>query len=139
MIENDSTYKLYADGGCLGNPGLSAAGILILDKDDNEIFKSAVFLGQGTNNSAEYSAILEGLAAAARLKIKNIDVFSDSELVIRQLNNEYKMRSEFLKYFKDEILKLSTAFSNITFNHLKREYTDQPHRLAESMLNSRRS
>ncbi len=127
-------FKLYTDGGCLGNPGKSAAGMVIYDGEDNEIFKGAVYLGHGTNNTAEYSAILEGLMIADNLKIHRIAVYTDSELVVRQLNNEYKVKSANLRFFKDKIVKLARNFERISFKHMKREHTDQPHKLAESLL-----
>lgn len=131
---NKSCFKLYADGSCRGNPGPSAAGMVIWDISDNEVFKGAVYLGDGTNNTAEYSAILEGLTVANNLKINEIDVYSDSELIVRQLNGEYKIKSDNLKQYKDRITKLIRNFEKVSFNHLKREHTGQPHKLAECLL-----
>jgi ribonuclease HI len=134
---SEPDYKLYTDGACWGNPGISSAGMVIYDSENNEIFKGAVYLGQGTNNTAEYSAILEGLLVAKRLDIKNLKVFSDSELIIKQLNGEYKVKAENLKIYKDRITDIRRSFNSVSFKHLRREFTDQPHKMAESILKNR--
>jgi len=136
MIE--SCYALYTDGACWGNPGETAAGMVILDEKDNEIYKCAVYLGHGTNNTAEYSAISEGLQAALGMGIDKLSVYSDSQLVIRQLNGEYKIKSESLKPFRNKVLTLASKFSSLEFIFLKREYTKEPHNLAERLLKNRK-
>lgn len=132
-----TSFRLYTDGACWGNPGEAAAGVAILDSKDKKIYSAAVYLGEATNNIAEYSAILEGLRAALRINISSIYVYSDSELIIKQLNGEYKIKSEPLKILNEKITILSEKFDSITFNHIKREYTDIAHNLAEQMLKSR--
>ncbi|MFH1415783.1 MAG: ribonuclease HI family protein [Elusimicrobiota bacterium] len=131
-------YKLYTDGGCLGNPGQSAAGVVILDSADNEIFKGSVYLGEGTNNTAEYAAVFEGIKIAGNLNIKRLDVFSDSELIIKQLNGQYKVKSVSLKEYKDRIEVLKENFKEIKFRHIRRSHTEEPHNLAEAMLQKRK-
>ncbi|MEA3506687.1 MAG: ribonuclease HI family protein [Elusimicrobiota bacterium] len=130
------THRIYTDGGCRGNPGPAAAGIAILDSSKKEIYKSAIYLGQATNNIAEYSAVLEGMRAARRLKIKDIEIYTDSQLVIRQLDGLYKVKSLPLKEIFITIKKLETKFSSVKYVHLKREHTQVPHNLAEEMLDN---
>jgi ribonuclease HI len=127
-------YKIFTDGGCLGNPGPASAGVVILSADDKEIYKAALYIGRATNNIAEYTAVKEGIEAALRLELKNIEVYSDSQLVIRQLNGDYKVKSLPLKEIFIKIKALETKFSKLKYVHLKREYTKVPHDLAEKML-----
>jgi ribonuclease HI len=127
-------YSIYTDGGCRGNPGPAAAGIVIFDSSKKEIYKSAIYLGQATNNIAEYTAVLEGMQAALRLEIKDIEIYTDSQLVIRQLNGLYKVKSLPLKEIFIKIKELETKFHSVEYVHLKREHTEIPHNLAEEML-----
>ncbi len=134
---NKGCYKLYTDGGCLGNPGKSAAGMVIFDDMGREVYKGSVYLGEGTNNTAEYSAVLEGIKAAKYLKISSLEVYSDSELIIRQINKLYKVKSDTLRVYKEKIDELAEGFEKISFIHLKREFTSEPHNLVESLLKSK--
>lgn len=126
-------FELHADGACWGNPGKAAAGIVIYS-GNQEIFRGAVYLGEATNNIAEYSAILEGLKIANGLGITKIRVFSDSQLIIKQINNEYKVKSLKLNDFKRKILEIVQGFDLTEFIYLERERTEIPHKLAEGIL-----
>ena len=101
---------LNIDGGSRGNPGPSAAGIVIAAQDDGTILHEAgIFLGNATNNVAEYMGLIEGLKAAAKLSVAEVECFSDSELLVKQMNGEYRVKNEGLKplfqqYFRCIIL-----------------------------------
>ncbi|MBN2406296.1 MAG: ribonuclease HI family protein [Elusimicrobia bacterium] len=136
-MSKGASCKLYTDGACWGNPGPASAGAVIYDDAGREIYKGAVYIGEATNNIAEYTAILEGLRAASRLGITSLKVYSDSELVIRQLNNQYKVKSEQLGSIKKEIAVVAGKFSFLEYRHLEREKTDVPHKLAENILKNR--
>ena len=127
-------YKLFTDGACWGNPGKAACGMVIQDKKGKEIFKGAVYLGESTNNITEYSALLEGLKIAHNLRLLKLKVYSDSELVIKQLNGKYKVKSLNLKELKDNILKTAEKFTSCDFNYTSRKNTEIPHNMAERML-----
>ena len=129
-----TVYKLCTDGACWGNPGKASAGIAIYDQHDKEIFKGAVYLGEATNNIAEYAAVYEGLKIAGNLGVDKLKVYSDSLLVIKQLNNEYKVNSSKLCELKEKIDGLRGNFKYVEFIHVKRDLSEAPHKLAESIL-----
>ncbi|MFC1618042.1 ribonuclease HI family protein [Patescibacteria group bacterium] len=120
--------KLYTDGGSRGNPGpAGAGGVLILDK--KKTFKK--YLGEMTNNQAEYSAMIEGMKLAAEEGVTELEVFLDSELIVKQMRGQYKVKNHGLKPLFAEALKLTNNFSNITFQHVYRE----KNQLADKLVN----
>lgn len=112
-------YKLNFDGASKGNPGLSGAGMVIY-KNGEEIWSSCKFIGYKTNNQAEYSALILGLDNALKLGIKRLSVLGDSLLVINQLNNIYRVKSEFLFELHKEAVALKSKFEFIEFIHVYR-------------------
>lgn len=123
--------KLYTDGGSRGNPGPSASGFVIMDMTDNVIKKAGVYLGITTNNQAEYQALKLGLQEARKLHAENIDVYMDSELVIKQMKGIYKIKNHDLWPIHDAIKQLVTAFNKVTFTHIPRELN----KLADAEVN----
>src|SRR5690554_6590583 len=85
---------MYTDGGSRGNPGIAGIGISIQDKDGNEIRAISQYIGEQTNNVAEYKALSRGLEVALDLGIENIKCYLDSELVVKQIKGEYKVKNE---------------------------------------------
>lgn len=122
-------YTLYTDGGARGNPGPAAIGI-VLQKDDDILVKKAKYIGRATNNQAEYQALILGLALAKE-HAKELKCLLDSELVVKQLNGEYRVRDEKLKPLFEEIKKLKGDFEKVTFQHITRE----KNKLADLLLN----
>lgn len=117
--------RMYADGGSRGNPGPSASGAVIYDLENGEegevLAEVTKFLGNTTNNQAEYMAIVIGLRAAAKLGIEGLEVRLDSELAVKQLNGVYKVRNpEIAKRFA-EVHELRQEFREIRFIHIRRE------------------
>jgi len=108
--------KIYTDGGSRGNPGKSACAFVVV-KNNKIIKQSSKFLGRKTNNQAEYNAIILALSS---IKQKSLEIISDSELVIKQLNQEYKIKKLHLQKLYDKIQKLLKN-KKIKFSHLKRE------------------
>ncbi len=103
-----NTVKIYIDGASRGNPGRGGIGIICKDSTGNTIFTISKFVGIVTNNQAEYIALIEGLKEAIKNNIKEAIIYSDSELLVNQLNEKYKVKSlELYKYFKEakELLK----------------------------------
>ena len=112
---------LYFDGGSRGNPGISGAGWIILDKDNKEIDSGYCFISKnGTNNEAEYTGLVSGLEMASLLKIENLVVKGDSKLVINQVQNKWKVNAENLKPFHQKVRKLMKKFSKIEFQYIPR-------------------
>jgi len=125
------SLKLYTDGGSRGNPGPSAGAFVICDLEDNVVEKTGFFIGSGTNNIAEYTALSRGLAHCQKLGAEQLSVHLDSELVVRQLNGEYKVKNAQLKPLYEQVKKLAQGFRQIEFKHVPRE---QNH-LADTELN----
>lgn len=124
--------KLYADGGSRGNPGPSASGYVLLDMNDDILFKSGVYLGITTNNQAEYQALKFGLEEAQKLGAREVDVYMDSLLVINQMKGIFKIRNRDLWPIHQAIQELSKQFKKITFTHVPREFN----KLADAEVNT---
>lgn len=108
---------IYTDGGSRGNPGKAACAFIVVNKHDKIIREEAKLLGTKTNNEAEYIAIISALTVMTE---KEINMFSDSELVVRQLNGDYAVRQGHLLKLKEEVDCLREN-RNIKFSHVKRE------------------
>jgi ribonuclease HI len=113
-------FSLYFDGCSKGNPGPAGAGA-VLYYDKNEIWSDSIFVGEReTNNTAEYNGLILGLNKAIQLNIKKLLVFGDSELVIKQINGVYKVKSETLKPLYNSAIEKRKLFDDITFIHVYR-------------------
>jgi ribonuclease HI len=135
MIENNDTYKMYFDGCSKGNPGLAGAGAVIY-KNDDEIWTQSKFIGKNeTNNVAEYNGLIIGLEEAVHQNIKNLQVYGDSELVIKQMNNLYKVKAEKLLPLFNKAKKLQTNFNSIQFQHIYRKDNARADHLSNIALN----
>lgn len=115
-----SEAKLYSDGGSRGNPGHSAGAFLICKVDNNVVEKSGFYIGVTTNNQAEYQALLQGLKRSAELGVRKLNVFMDSELIVKQLNGLYKIKNKDLQPLYREIKDLAASFEKISFSHVPR-------------------
>jgi ribonuclease HI len=113
--------KLYTDGGSRGNPGDSACAYVICDMDDNVVEKSGYYMGMATNNQAEYYGLKKGLERARDLGINKITLFSDSQLVVNQMNGFYKVKNQELAPLHQEIKGLAESFEAVAFVHVPRE------------------
>ncbi len=123
--------KLYTDGGSRGNPGPSASGYVLMDMADNVVKKAGVYLGITTNNQAEYQALKFGLQEARKMHVQSVDVYMDSELVIKQMKGIYKVKNRELWPIHDAIKQLVTSFKKVTFTHVPRELN----KLADAEVN----
>ena len=128
------TVSLYCDGASRGNPGPSGAGVVLLDEKGEQIFELSRYLDNGTNNEAEYRALLRGLEAAADLGVKRVEIFLDSELVVRQLNGRYKVRNPRLQSLFDQAMSRLQRFDDYAIFHVGRELNQQADRLANEAI-----
>lgn len=134
-----NSIKVFTDGASRGNPGAAAIGILICDKDNNPLREYHEFIGNATNNQAEYTAIIKSLDLLKELKsdfdFDTIEFYSDSELMVKQIRGEYKIKNNGLKpliiEFHSKIKQLSAKFS---INHIKRELNKTADNLANKAL-----
>ncbi|MBU0766709.1 ribonuclease HI family protein [Patescibacteria group bacterium] len=115
------TLHLFTDGGSRGNPGQSAIGIIIEDPTEGKVVREhAERIGIETNNIAEYRALIEGLKIAKRYHPNRLVCFLDSELIVKQLKGEYRVKMPALKEFFAEIQELVTEFTSVEFHHIPR-------------------
>jgi ribonuclease HI len=128
---NITKAKLFGDGGSRGNPGPAAYGYVILDMDDKVVKQEGVYIGDTTNNQAEYQSLKYGLESALALGVKELEVYMDSQLVINQINGLYKVRNQELKPHYERIKTLAQEFDHISFTHVPREMN----KLADAMVN----
>jgi len=128
------SVSLYCDGASRGNPGPSGAGAVLLDEKGEEIFELSRYLDNGTNNEAEYRALVRGLEAAADLGVKRLEIFLDSELVVRQLNGTYKVRNPRLRSLFDQAMSRLQRFDDYAIFHVGRELNQQADRLANEAI-----
>ena len=122
-VGEEKPLFLYTDGASRGNPGPSAWAYILLDEHRNIIEERAGSTGRGTNNEAEYHGLIEGLRAALRYGGTSLSVFSDSELVIRQMNGTYRVASPSLIPLYREAQSISGGFAKSEYHSVPR---DQP-------------
>ena len=125
-----SDLVAYVDGGSFGNPGSSGIGVVI-DGATNGTIRIAKWIGRQDNNVAEYVALLEALQCALGLKAKTLHVFSDSEVVVRQMRGEYNCRSPRL-YSLNWICRKLARSLDFSISHVRREHNTVANRLASS-------
>jgi len=128
---------IFTDGGARGNPGPAACGVVIKDEKGEIILEISKYIGNTTNNQAEYEALILALEKTKELfeskKVKKIvlECHLDSELVVKQLNREYKIKNEGLKPLYLKVSNLIPCFSSVKFIHIRRGQN----RLADKLVN----
>jgi ribonuclease HI len=127
-----SDLVAYVDGGSLGNPGPSGIGV-VLDGSEGRTIRIAKWIGRQDNNVAEYVALLEALQCALTLKASKLQVYSDSEVVVRQMRGEYACRSPRLYSLNWICRKLARSF-DFSISHVRREHNTEANRLANSAV-----
>ncbi|MBU0624829.1 ribonuclease HI family protein [Patescibacteria group bacterium] len=125
---------IHTDGGARGNPGPAGIGVLIEDEAGNTVLEHSRYIGETTNNQAEYSAVIDALQHAKGLEATEVAVFLDSELVVRQLNGEYKVKDPGLAQQFLKVHNLRCAFRQVTFTHIRRELNKRADRLANEAM-----
>lgn len=136
---------IYTDGGARGNPGPAAVGVVIADENIRPIKKYSEYLGEKTNNEAEYQAIIlalkkvKALYGKDKIKAMQIEVRSDSELIVKQLNHQYKIEEEHLQKLFMKVWNMLIDFSSIKFVHIPREKNKEADRLVNECLDGENS
>lgn len=139
---NSQKLIICTDGGSRGNPGPSAIGVVIKNTDENIIKKYGEFLGEKTNNEAEYEAVIFALKKAKALfgkeaaKKTEINIKMDSELVKKQLSGEYKIEEERLFPYFIKIWNLKIDFKKVEFQHIPREQNKEADKLVNEALDA---
>lgn len=131
-------FVIYTDGACSGNPGPAGIGFVIKEKNKvlKEVSKS---IGQATNNIAEYTALVEALCEAKKLEGELIKVFTDSQLMHRQLIGAYKVKNEVIKKLFDQVQELAGGFAHVEIAHVLREKNKEADKLATQAIKSKKT
>ncbi|MGD9118206.1 MAG: ribonuclease HI family protein [Dehalococcoidia bacterium] len=125
---------ICTDGASLGNPGPAAVGAVVEDEQGRLIARISQSIGPATNNQAEYMAIITALEEAFRLGVEEADVRSDSELVVRQIKGEYRVKNASLKPLYQRIKRLQGVFKAFTISHIPGQQNNEAHKLAHLAL-----
>ncbi len=127
---------IYTDGGSRGNPGRAGIGFVIWDSKYKKIAEHKEYIGITTNNVAEYTALIKGLEKCKSVTKEEVSVFMDSELIVRQMQGKYKVKTEHIKPLFSQVKKLELSFKKVTFTHVPREnvYQKEADRLVNEAL-----
>jgi ribonuclease HI len=128
--------RLSTDGGARGNPGPAAYGYVLEAGDGTVLDARGEAIGVATNNVAEYRGLLAGLEAALERGVEEVEVVSDSELVVKQMRGEYKVKNETLRDLVDEAQALESRFRRVTYTAVRREHNELADRLVNEALDS---
>jgi ribonuclease HI len=128
--------RLSTDGGARGNPGPAAYGYVLEGEDGTVLAAHGETIGVATNNVAEYSALVAGLVKAAELGVDELEVISDSELVVNQMRGAWKVKNENLRALWREASRLATRFDRITYSAVRREHNELADRLVNEALDA---
>jgi ribonuclease HI len=123
--------RLSTDGGSRGNPGPAAYGYVLETDDGTVLAAHGEAIGVATNNVAEYRALVEGLKKAAELQVDELEVVSDSELLVHQMRGDYKVKNEALRQLWEEANDLERELGKVTYTAVRREHNE----LADSLVN----
>jgi len=126
-------YKIFTDGASSGNPGPSGYGYVILDENDNVVKSASKFIGHSTNNIAEYLGLYNALKEVSNLDPDFIEIFLDSELIVKQIKGEYKVRNEKLKEIYKKIVEILKNY-NYTITHISRQLNKNADKLAKDAI-----
>ena len=130
--------KLWTDGGARGNPGPAAYGFVLQGEDGESLDARGEYIGHATNNVAEYSALIAGLEAAIALGVTELAVVSDSELMVKQMRGEYKVKNEALKELAQRAGTLARQLGTVTYTAVRRHHNTLADQLVNDALDAAR-
>jgi ribonuclease HI len=128
--------RLFTDGGSRGNPGPAAYGFVLEDEAGTEFASRGEAIGIATNNVAEYSALVAGLETAVQLGVTEIEVVSDSELLVKQMRGEYKIKNEALRELSLQATRLGRQLDTVEYRHVRRERNTRADGLVNEALDN---
>ena len=126
--------RLFTDGGARGNPGPAAYAYVLEAEDDTVLDSDGQPIGVATNNVAEYRALVAGLERAAELGIDELEVVTDSELLVKQMRGEYRVKNEALQALNRQAAGLARRFESIVYTAVRREQNELADRLVNEAL-----
>ena len=127
---------LYTDGGARGNPGPAAYGFVLEAEDGSLLAAHGEAIGTATNNVAEYSGLVAGLQKAIELGVEALELVSDSELMVKQMRGEYRVKNEGLRPLYDEAQALARKLGAVEYRHVKRAHNEIADRLVNEALDA---
>ncbi len=130
------TVTIFTDGACRGNPGPASVGIYVIDAKEKVVLEYGECIGTDTNNYAEYMAAIRAVEFAVTNKVKNLTLKSDSQLLIKQLIGEYKVKAANLIPLQKKCLSLARQIAKVEFVHVRREFNREADELANRALDS---
>jgi len=128
---------VYIDGASRGNPGQAGIGVAIYNGDRKSVRQFGYYLGKLTNNMAEYMAAIFAMTVLLELGVKSVTIYSDSELLVRQVNGEYRVKDEKLLPFYLQIKFFLSSFKEVKFFYIRREENKIADRLANRAIDER--
>ena len=128
--------KLSTDGGARGNPGPAAYAYVLEAEDGTVLAAHGEAIGVATNNVAEYSALIAGLEKAVELCIGELEVISDSELMVKQMRGEYKVKNDALRELSVRAGRLARELGSVTYTAVRREHNQLPDQLVNEALDA---
>jgi probable phosphoglycerate mutase len=130
------TAKLFTDGGARGNPGPAAYGYVLEAEDGTVLAAHGEKIGVATNNVAEYSALIAGLERAVELGLPAVEVVSDSELLVKQMRGEYRVKNEALLELSTRAARLGRQIGAVSYTAVRREHNELADRLVNEALDA---
>ena len=128
--------RLFTDGGARGNPGPAAYGFVIEAEDGTVLASRGEAIGVATNNVAEYSALIAGLEKAIELQVPELEVVSDSELMVKQMRGEYRVKNEALQELFLTASRLARRLGKVSYTAVRREHNELADRLVNEALDA---
>jgi ribonuclease HI len=128
--------RLFTDGGARGNPGPAAYGFVLETEDGTVLAAEGQAIGVATNNVAEYSGLVAGLRKAHELHVPEVEVVSDSELLVKQMRGEYRVKNEALRALFVEASGLARNLQSVEYRHVKRAHNELADRLVNEALDA---
>ena len=128
--------RLFTDGGARGNPGPAAYGFVLESEDGTVLAAEGEAIGTATNNVAEYSGLVAGLQKAVELHVPEVEVVSDSELMVKQMRGEYRVKNEALRELYEEATALARRLGNVEYRHVKRAHNELADKLVNDALDA---
>jgi ribonuclease H / adenosylcobalamin/alpha-ribazole phosphatase len=128
--------RLSTDGGARGNPGPAAFGYVLETEDGTVLAAHGEAIGVATNNVAEYRALVAGLQKALEVGVDEVDVVSDSQLLVRQMTGEYKVKNEALRKLSIQVAALARRLRQVTYRSVPREHNELADRLVNEALDA---
>jgi ribonuclease HI len=136
MKEPGQELTIYTDGASRNNPGEAGAGVYIL-QDNKPVGEIAQYLGKTTNNIAEYKAAILGLEHAVKQGATRVNLFADSELLVKQLNGDYKVKNEGLKPLHGKAKELIGKIGSVQVRYIRREMNKEADALANKAIDEK--